>query len=78
MFVCDWPDVQRGRGRSPFDLIMNQIRRKRTTSDRKSTSGRFLSRQAESGGLPEDREAEEERDGAGERTVRTSISSKSI
>ncbi|XP_035597762.1 leucine-rich repeat-containing protein 31 [Oncorhynchus keta] len=58
-------DVQRGRGRSPFDLIMNQIRRKRTTSDRKSTSGRFLSRQAESGGLPEDREAEEERDGAG-------------
>uniref|UniRef100_A0A4W5JUF0 Leucine rich repeat containing 31 n=1 Tax=Hucho hucho TaxID=62062 RepID=A0A4W5JUF0_9TELE len=58
-------DVQRGRGRSPFDLIMNQIRRKRTTSDRKSTSGRFLSRQAESGGLPEDREMEEEREGVG-------------
>ncbi|CAB1341032.1 unnamed protein product, partial [Coregonus sp. 'balchen'] len=58
-------DVQWGRGRSPFDLIMNQIRRKRMPSDRKSTSRHFRSRQAESGGLPEDRETEKEREGAG-------------
>ncbi|XP_010888365.2 leucine-rich repeat-containing protein 31 [Esox lucius] len=51
------------RSRSPFDLIMNQIRRKRTTSDRKSTSGRFLSHQVDSGGISEDRETEEEKGG---------------
>ncbi|KAK1884698.1 Leucine-rich repeat-containing protein 31 [Dissostichus eleginoides] len=49
-------DVQRGGGslrRSPFDLIMNQIRRKRAASDRKPL-GRFLSRDRT--GIPEDRE----------------------
>ncbi|CAN9506218.1 unnamed protein product [Ophioblennius macclurei] len=51
-----WSDAQKGRGdsgggtrRSPLDVIMSQIRRKRSTSDRKPT-GRFLSR----GGIPED------------------------
>ncbi|KAM6908560.1 leucine-rich repeat-containing protein 31 [Lycodopsis pacificus] len=49
---------QRGRDggslrRSPLDLIMNQIRRKRTASDRKPL-GRFLSRDRT--GIPEDRE----------------------
>lgn len=62
-------DGQRGREagqkRSPFDLIMNQIRRKRPGSDRKSSSGRFLSRQSESGGIPEDRETEERERGEG-------------
>ncbi|KAL1006544.1 hypothetical protein UPYG_G00073650 [Umbra pygmaea] len=62
MSVCDWTDVRRGR--SPFELIMNQIRRKRTTSDRKLTSGHFLSQQADSGGIPEDKETEE-KDGGG-------------
>ncbi|XP_062336398.1 leucine-rich repeat-containing protein 31 [Osmerus eperlanus] len=55
-------DGQRGREagprRSPFDLIMNQIRRKRPGSDKKG-SGRFLSRQSDGGGIPEDRETEE-------------------
>ncbi|XP_042369830.1 leucine-rich repeat-containing protein 31-like, partial [Plectropomus leopardus] len=54
-------DAQRGRDgatlrRSPLDLIMNQIRRKRTAADRKPL-GRFLSR--ERAGIPEDAEAEE-------------------
>ncbi|XP_068565641.1 leucine-rich repeat-containing protein 31 [Cebidichthys violaceus] len=49
---------QRGRDggslrRSPLDLIMNQIRRKRTASDRKPL-GRFLSRDRT--GIPENRE----------------------
>ncbi|XP_059183057.1 leucine-rich repeat-containing protein 31 [Centropristis striata] len=53
-------DGQRGRDggaprRSPLDLIMNQIRRKRTASDRKPL-GRFLSRDRM--GIPEDGEAE--------------------
>ncbi|XP_068438493.1 leucine-rich repeat-containing protein 31 [Clinocottus analis] len=42
--------------RSPLDLIMNQIRRKRSASDRKSL-GRFLSRDRT--GILEDGEAEE-------------------
>ncbi|XP_054479000.1 leucine-rich repeat-containing protein 31 isoform X2 [Anoplopoma fimbria] len=51
---------QRGRDggglrRSPLDLIMNQIRRKRTASDRKPL-GRFLSRDRT--GIPEDGEGE--------------------
>ncbi|XP_034000879.1 leucine-rich repeat-containing protein 31 isoform X2 [Trematomus bernacchii] len=57
-------DVQRGGGslrRSPFDLIMNQIRRKRAASDRKPL-GRFLSRDRT--GIPEDREDREERGAA--------------
>ncbi|XP_028425501.1 leucine-rich repeat-containing protein 31 [Perca flavescens] len=41
--------------RSPLDLIMNQIRRKRTAADRKPL-GRFLSRDRT--GIPEDGEAE--------------------
>ncbi|KAJ8010760.1 hypothetical protein DPEC_G00078500 [Dallia pectoralis] len=47
------------RGRSAFDLIMNQIRRKRTTSDRKSTPSRFRTHQVDSGGISEARETEE-------------------
>ncbi|XP_078147576.1 leucine-rich repeat-containing protein 31 [Centroberyx gerrardi] len=67
-------DGQRGRDtgqrRSPLDVIMNQIRRKRTAADRK-LSVRFLSRPSERGGIPEDRETTEEREeressGAGE------------
>lgn len=52
--------------RSPLDVIMNQIRRKRTTSDRKS-SGRFLSlTSSEKGSISDPREPEgkDERDGA--------------
>ncbi|XP_074478237.1 leucine-rich repeat-containing protein 31 isoform X1 [Sebastes fasciatus] len=56
----DSADGQRGRDggtqrRSPLDLIMNQIRRKRTAADRKPL-GRFLSRDRT--GIPEDGEAE--------------------
>ncbi|XP_062235169.1 leucine-rich repeat-containing protein 31 isoform X3 [Platichthys flesus] len=51
---------QRGRDaprRSPLDIIMSQIRRKRTASDRKPL-GRFLSRTSErTGGIPEDGES---------------------
>ncbi|XP_018534715.1 LOW QUALITY PROTEIN: leucine-rich repeat-containing protein 31 [Lates calcarifer] len=56
-------DGQRGRDgggsqrRSPLDVIMSQIRRKRTASDRKPL-GRFLSRTSEQAGIPEDGEAE--------------------
>ncbi|XP_034427619.1 leucine-rich repeat-containing protein 31 isoform X1 [Hippoglossus hippoglossus] len=52
----DSADGQRGRDaprRSPLDIIMSQIRRKRTASDRKPL-GRFLSRT----GIPEDGESE--------------------
>ncbi|KAM7390064.1 hypothetical protein PAMA_008302 [Pampus argenteus] len=54
---------QRGRDsggsqrRSPLDLIMNQIRRKRSASDRKPL-GRFLSRTSDRTLIPEDGEAE--------------------
>ncbi|KAK5898008.1 hypothetical protein CgunFtcFv8_015464 [Champsocephalus gunnari] len=57
-------DVQRGGGslrRSPFDLIMNQIRRKRAASDRKPL-GRFLSRDRT--GIHEDREERGAAEGA--------------
>ncbi|XP_070709085.1 leucine-rich repeat-containing protein 31 [Pempheris klunzingeri] len=55
-------DGQRGRDggsqrRSPLDVIMSQIRRKRTASDRKPL-GRFLSWTSERTGIPEDGEAE--------------------
>uniref|UniRef100_A0A1A8MU94 Leucine rich repeat containing 31 n=1 Tax=Nothobranchius pienaari TaxID=704102 RepID=A0A1A8MU94_9TELE len=43
--------------RSPFDVIMSQIRRKRSASDRKPL-GRFLSRTPERMGIPEDAEPE--------------------
>ncbi|KAM4606460.1 leucine-rich repeat-containing protein 31 isoform 1-T1 [Polymixia lowei] len=52
------PGRDSGQRRSPLDLIMNQIRRKRTAADRKS-SGRFLSRASDRGGIPEDRETED-------------------
>ncbi|XP_026220201.1 leucine-rich repeat-containing protein 31 [Anabas testudineus] len=55
-------DGQRGRGvgsqrRSPLDVIMSQIRRKRTASDRKPLR-RFLSQPSEHSGIPEDGEME--------------------
>ncbi|TKS87346.1 Leucine-rich repeat-containing protein 31 [Collichthys lucidus] len=58
----DSPDGQRGRDggnqrRSPLDVIMNQIRRKRTASDRKPL-GRLLSWTSDRTGIPEDGEAE--------------------
>ncbi|XP_034415793.1 leucine-rich repeat-containing protein 31 [Cyclopterus lumpus] len=58
---------QRGRDggglrRSPLDLIMNQIRRKRSTSDRKPL-GRFLSRDRT--GIPENGGVEEKGPGPG-------------
>ncbi|XP_047185747.1 leucine-rich repeat-containing protein 31 isoform X2 [Scophthalmus maximus] len=44
-----------GQRRSPLDVIMSQIRRKRpSTSDRKPALGRFLSRTSERTGIPED------------------------
>lgn len=57
-----WSDGQRGRDggsqrRSPLDVIMSQIRRKRTGSDRKPL-GRFLSRTSDRTGIPEDGETE--------------------
>ncbi|XP_056155492.1 leucine-rich repeat-containing protein 31 isoform X1 [Lampris incognitus] len=57
-------DGQRGRDtsqrRSPLDLIMNQIRRKRTAADRKPS---VLSCTSDRGGIPEDTE---DREGRGE------------
>ncbi|XP_047468250.1 leucine-rich repeat-containing protein 31 [Mugil cephalus] len=55
-------DSQRGRDggsqrRSPLDVIMSQIRRKRSASDRKPL-GRFLSRTPDRTGIPEDGEFE--------------------
>ncbi|KAM4544105.1 leucine-rich repeat-containing protein 31 [Fundulus diaphanus] len=55
-------DGQRGRDggsqrRSPLDVIMSQIRRKRSASDRKPL-GRFLSRTSDRTGIPEDAESE--------------------
>ncbi|XP_040921611.1 leucine-rich repeat-containing protein 31 isoform X1 [Toxotes jaculatrix] len=55
-------DGQRGRDggsqrRSPLDVIMSQIRRKRSASDRKPL-GRFLSRTLDRTGIPEDGETE--------------------
>ncbi|KAG7231348.1 hypothetical protein INR49_012188 [Caranx melampygus] len=55
-------DGQRGRDggsqrRSPLDVIMNQIRRKRSASDRRPL-GRFLSRGSDRTGIPEDGETE--------------------
>ncbi|XP_022623467.1 leucine-rich repeat-containing protein 31 [Seriola dumerili] len=55
-------DGQRGRDggsqrRSPLDVIMSQIRRKRTASDRRPL-GRFLSRGSDRTGIPEDGETE--------------------
>ncbi|KAK2859870.1 hypothetical protein Q5P01_004490 [Channa striata] len=55
-------DGQRGRDggsqrRSPLDLIMSQIRRKRTASDRKPLR-RFLSQTPDQSGIPEDGEME--------------------
>lgn len=56
-------DGQRGRDgagsqrRSPLDIIMSQIRRKRSASDRKPL-GRFLSRTSDRTGIPEDAESE--------------------
>ncbi|KAI3355509.1 hypothetical protein L3Q82_018349, partial [Scortum barcoo] len=57
-----WSDALRGRDggsqrRSPLDVIMNQIRRKRSASDRKPL-GRFLSWTSDRTGIPEDGEAE--------------------
>ncbi|MED6287351.1 hypothetical protein CHARACLAT_015469 [Characodon lateralis] len=54
-------DGQRGRDggsqkRSPLDVIMSQIRRKRSASDRKPL-GRFLSRTSDRTGIPEDAES---------------------
>ncbi|XP_029979266.1 leucine-rich repeat-containing protein 31 [Sphaeramia orbicularis] len=45
--------------RSPLDLIMNQIRRKRSASDWRPL-GRFLSRTSDRTGIPEDGEAEDQ------------------
>ncbi|KAM3860404.1 leucine-rich repeat-containing protein 31 [Diretmus argenteus] len=53
-----------GQWRSPLDVIMNQIRRKRGAPDKKP-SGRFLSRTSDRGGIPEDRETEERERGEG-------------
>ncbi|KAK5619137.1 hypothetical protein CRENBAI_025798 [Crenichthys baileyi] len=55
-------DGQRGRDggsqrRSPLDVIMSQIRRKRSASDRKPL-GRFLSRTSDRTGIPEDAESQ--------------------
>lgn len=54
-------EVQRGRDgsqrRSPLDVIMSQIRRKRSFSDRKPL-GRFLSWTSDRTGIPEDGESE--------------------
>lgn len=57
-----WSEGQRGREgggqrRSPLDVIMNQIRKKRTASDRKPL-GRFLSWTSDRKGIPEDGETE--------------------
>lgn len=57
-----WSDGQRGRDggsqrRSPLDVIMSQIRRKRTSSDRKPL-GRLLSWTSDRTGIPEDGETE--------------------
>ncbi|XP_073344116.1 leucine-rich repeat-containing protein 31 [Pagrus major] len=57
---------QRGRDggsqrRSPLDVIMNQIRRKRTASDRKPL-GRLLSWSSDRTGIPEDGETEARED----------------
>ncbi|XP_008395122.1 leucine-rich repeat-containing protein 31 [Poecilia reticulata] len=46
-----------GQRRSPLDVIMSQIRRKRSASDRKPL-GRFLSRTSERTAIPEDAEPE--------------------
>ncbi|XP_017294480.1 leucine-rich repeat-containing protein 31 [Kryptolebias marmoratus] len=46
-----------GLKRSPFDVILSQIRRKRSASDRKPL-GRFLSRTSDRTGIPEDAEPE--------------------
>ncbi|KAM6900098.1 leucine-rich repeat-containing protein 31 [Xenentodon cancila] len=61
-------DGQQGRDggsssqrRSPLDLIMNQIRRKRSASDRKPL-GRFLSRTSDQTGIPEAGEPEGKED----------------
>ena len=59
---------------------MNQIRRKRPGSDKKGSSGRFLSRQSDGGGFPEDRETEEREEkqkgeGTGKVTWRYDITS---
>ncbi|XP_030612215.1 leucine-rich repeat-containing protein 31 isoform X2 [Archocentrus centrarchus] len=61
-------DGQRGRDGSgsrwrgsPLDAIMNQIRRKRTASDRKPL-GRFLSWTSDRPGIPEDGESEMKED----------------
>ncbi|XP_008277276.1 leucine-rich repeat-containing protein 31 [Stegastes partitus] len=59
-------DGQRGRDsgsqrRSPLDVIMSQIRRKRSFSDRKPL-GRFLSRSSSQTGIPEDGESEARED----------------
>ncbi|KAM4718190.1 leucine-rich repeat-containing protein 31 [Anableps anableps] len=55
-------DGQKGRDggsqrRSPLDVIMSQIRRKRSASDRKPL-GRFLSRTSDRTAIPEDAESE--------------------
>lgn len=57
-----WPEGSRGRDggsqrRSPLDVIMSQIRRKRTSSDRKPL-GRFLSWSSDRTGIPENGETE--------------------
>ncbi|XP_032360280.1 leucine-rich repeat-containing protein 31 [Etheostoma spectabile] len=57
-------ETRASQRRSPLDLIMNQIRRKRTAADRKPL-GRFLSRDR-TGGIPEDGETE----GTGDRGQR--------
>lgn len=75
-----WSDGSRGRDqrRSPLDVIMSQIRRKRTASDRKPL-GRFLSWSSERPGIPEDGEAaavrEERGPGPGERRLQRHLSS---
>uniref|UniRef100_A0A3Q1BZ15 Leucine rich repeat containing 31 n=1 Tax=Amphiprion ocellaris TaxID=80972 RepID=A0A3Q1BZ15_AMPOC len=63
-------DGQRGRDggslrRSPLNVIMSQIRRKRSFSDRKPL-GRFLSRSSSQTGIPEDGEPEAREDKGGQ------------
>ncbi|XP_026161582.1 leucine-rich repeat-containing protein 31 isoform X3 [Mastacembelus armatus] len=66
MEASDGQRVRDSHRRSPLDVIMSQIRRKRTASDRKPL-GRFLSQTSDRAGIPEDGEMEgrEER-GVGE------------
>lgn len=56
--MCVSSDGQRGsQRRSPLDIIMSQIRRKRTASDRRPLK-RFLSQTLDHAGIAEDGEME--------------------